>query len=438
MAISRSDAAHLLRRTGFGARPADIARLTTAPSWEAAVDAVLDTSKAPGPATPPALTDPMENWERRVELIKFWVEQMRTSPCPIVEKMALFFHGHHFPGSWAKSNDERLAWNQIELFRAHALGDYHELTQRVAVDPWMLHYLDNGTNQYPSRVNENFARELLELFTVGVGEHTEQDVVEMARAWTGHNLAADKVTYVFDPAAHDNGAKTLFGIRKNWDGPATITELLKGSKAVPSSRFLVRKLWAFFVGTAPTDAIVDALAAQFRSSGLSLRALLRSMFLRPEFRSDAAKKGRVQSPLEWFVSLTATLDMSAWNTQPQWWIGTMGQDPFLPPNVQGWGINEYWINGSSWWRRGMCARWLCYQAVNVPAPNDWLPEIEPNSAPSFVATTVLDRFGIVDPSPATRKVVEDWARSVSGTWYGPSMRALSIVLIAMSPDFNVG
>lgn len=438
MAIPRSDAAHLLRRSGFGARPADIANLATAPTWEDAVDRVLDTSQAPPATMPLAVTQGMDPWEIRVELIKFWIERMRTSPSPIVEKMALFFHGHHFTGSWSKKDDGELAWNQIELFRAHALGDLHALTQQVAVDPWMLWYLDNGVNRYPSRVNENFGRELLELFTLGQGHFTEADVAAMTRAWTGHNLASGGRTYAFDPASHDDGPKTLFGITKNWDGPAAITEVLKGSKAVPASLFFVGKLWLHLVGMEPSAATRAALAAEFRASGLSLRTLVKAIFMHPDFRTAAARTSRVRSPIEWFVALTMALDVPASVSQPQWWIVPMAQDLFRPPNVAGWGINETWVNGSGWWRRGECARWLCYQMVNPALPYDRFPEITSDAAPSLVADTVFEAFGIVDPSPATRNVVESWAAHLSGTWHGSSMRYHSIPLVAMSPDFNLG
>ena len=167
----------------------------------------------------------------------------------------------------SKSPGAQLAFNQCPAAPDPALGDYHALAQAVAVDPWMLHYLDNGVNRSPGRINENFGRELLELFLLGNGNYTEADVVAMARAWTGHNLAADKVTYVFDAAAHDNGNKTLFGITKNWDGPGAITEVLKGVKAVPASRHLVTKLWRYLVGTEPPRRVVDTLAAGLRSSG---------------------------------------------------------------------------------------------------------------------------------------------------------------------------
>ena len=387
---------------------------------------------------PPAVGQTMEMWELRIELIKFWIERMRTTPCPIVEKMAIFFHGHHFPCSWSKCDEATLAWNQIELFRSFALGDYHQLTQRVAVDPWMLWYLDNGANKAPSRINENFGRELLELFTLGRNNYTEADVVAMSRAWTGHNLSADGLRYQFDAAAHDNGQKTLFGITKNWDGPATITEILKGSKAVPASLFFVAKLWRYLVGTEPSATTTQSLAATFRASGLSLRSLVRAIFLHPDFRGAAARTAVVRSPVDWFVSVTQALDVPATASQPQWWIVPMGQDLFRPPNVGGWGSNEAWLSASGWWRRGECIRWLCYQMVDPSLPYNRFPEIQPDSSPKLVADVTFEAFGIVSPSPATRKVVEDWARSVSGTWHGSSMRYFGMVLVAMSPDFNLG
>lgn len=438
MAISRTDAIFLLRRSGFQARPDQVTQLMGAANWEAAVDRVLDVSAAPPAPQPPEITSPsLQNWEHRVEVLKWWIERMRTTPTPILEKMALFFHGFHFTSSWDKKNDPVLAFNQIDLFRRHALGNYHDLAQAVSIDPWMLHYLDNSVNAAPKSINENFGRELMELFLLGRDGYAESEVREVSRAWTGHNVDKAGTSYVFNPDAHDNGNKTIFGITKNWNGPEVLTEALLGSQAVRASRFFAGKLWQFFAGPPASGPVLDALAAEFRASGLSLRALVRAIFLRPEFRSLDVRLGRVVQPIEWFVALTGGLGIPARESQPQWWLPVMHQDPLRPPNVSGWRHNAAWLSDSTWWKRGECARWLAYQAISLDRPYRVLPELDSTSTPDQVIAGVSSLLG-VEVTPATRKVFTDWARPLSGTWYGGSMRPFSIVLLSLSPEFNVG
>lgn len=437
MTISRSDAIHLLRRSGYVVTSAGVTDLMGAADWTAAVDRVLDVRAVPNPAPPAALSDSsLADWQRGIAVGEWWMEIMRTSACPIVDKLAFFFHGHHFVCGLSKSPNAKLAFDHIRMLRTHAMGDYHQLAQAVAVDPWMLHYLDNGVNKAPSRINENFGRELLELFLLGNGQYTEADVVAMSRAWSGHNLAADKVTYVFDPAAHDNGNKTLFGITKNWDGPGAITEVLKGVKAVPASRHLVTKLWRHLVGTAPSGAVVDALAAGFRSSGLAIAPLVRSIFLRPEFRSAEARVALVRSPVEWFVAMVGALDLTTTGSHPAWFLPDMGQMPLNPPNVAGWGYNADWLTSGRWWRRGDCASYLRWVATSPPYSR--FSQIGSGTAPSVVADTILPAFGILEPSTATRRSIVDHAADVGRGWYGWSTRTHSMILASLSPEFVVG
>lgn len=439
MSIPRTDAVHLLRRSGFAATPRRITELSAASDWAAAVDQVMDTSAAPFPAMPASFTDPtIMAWDKWVLFINWWIELMRTTPCPIVDKLALFLHGHHFVCGRSKNQDVDLAWRQIDLFRRNALGDYHALAQAVAVDPWMLNYLDNGTNRAPSEINENFGRELLELFTVGRSEYTEADVVAMSRAWSGHNLDESRRQYVFDPAAHDNGDKTLFGIARNWDGPAALTEAILGVRAVASSRLLTHKLWYFLVGTEPSQAVIDSLAEGFRASGLSLRTLVRSIFMRPEFLSAAARSALVRSPIEWFVAVTAALDIPVADSKPENFLASMGQAPLDPPNVGGWGRNEAWLSTGRWWRRGDCVAYLRWVATSDRWPYRRFANLNQNSRPREVADTMFDAFGIVSPSAATRARIESFAAEATGGWHGWSMRTSAIVLTALSPDFVVG
>ncbi len=438
MAISRTDAAHLLRRSGFAATETAISSLATATDWTAAVDQVLDTSAAPPVVAPPALAsgDP-GSYDRIVAVMQWWVRRMRTSPAPIVEKMALFWH-NHLPSAWEKHNDTNLLWRQHLTYRAHALGNYHDLIQAMAVDPWMLHYLDNGGSRAPDRINENFGREVMELFTLGNGQFTEGDVIAMSRAWSGHNVTSAGTGYAFDATAHDASPKTLFGITRNWDGPDALTEILLGSRAETASKHLVAKLWAYLAAPNPAPALVTELAAGFRATGLSIRALVRSIFLRPEFREAATRTALVRSPVEWFVALTKPLGIDEADSHPEWWLPSMGQFLFNPPNVSGWKQNAYWMSSATWWRRGECASYLRWIATDPAHGYGALPQLTSSSTPAQVSAALFTLFGITEPTAATRTVIEDWVTALAPTPERWSIRTGSIPLLALSPDFVLG
>lgn len=436
MPITAGDAAHLLRRVGFGAKPAEIMTLAALPTWSDAVDAVLNTSRAPGPlAAPPEMGDPgAQDYWRWVKATQVWVDRMRTTPAPIVEKMALFWHGHF------TSSREKVAmpllWDQLQLYRTLALGDFHELTQRMAVHPAMLIYLDNSTNVARSP-NENFGRELMELYLMGNGTFTEADVVAMSRAWTGHGTNSADTAYEPHPALHDDGQKTLFGITRNWDGPAAITEILRGSQAAVSSRYIAAKLWAYFAGTQATPALVDDLAAAFRGSGLSIRALVRAILMRPEFLSAEVRTGLVRGPIDWVVATARALGVAAPDFNPEWYLGTMGQEPFAPPNVSGWRSNSAWISTSSEWARArmvMRLRWI----ATVPDGQYKLFQLIEAKTAREIADTAITVFEISEPTANFRRVVEDWATRIKApggpAWSaGPNL----ILLSTLSPDFQM-
>ena len=260
---------------------------------------------------------------------------MRTSPVPLVEKMVLFWHNHFVSGQ-DKLYDMGLLYTQNQLFRQHALGDYHALVQGMAIDPAMLWYLDNAEN-VAGREQENFAREVMELFTMGQGNYTEADVITMARAWTGHNVSDDGRRYQFRSTRHDNGTKVLFdGAPTNWDGPATLTEILRGSRAVPASRFITAKLFSYLAYPVPvTDPLVATLADGFRANDLSILWLVREILRSDAFWSPTARYALVRNPTEWFVAGMEALGLPPSQCHPEWWMEGTGQQLFYPPNVAG-------------------------------------------------------------------------------------------------------
>ncbi len=428
--FSRSDVAHLLRRTGFGGTTTEIDALMGRASWAAVVDRVLDTTANPVDSIPAAVDQTDDEWYGAwVAGVHHWMDRMATSPTPIVEKMALFWHSNLATSTEAVL--PRLVFRQIRTYRSLGLGDVHTLLQAMAKDPAMLQYLNNASN-IAEEPNENFARELMELFTLGNGAFTEADVVGVARAWTGHGLDEPGEQYEFHAADHDTGSKTIFGLTRNWDGPAVITEIVRGSRQQTCARYLAAKIWAFFAYPAPAATLVEDLAAAFIASGMNVKALLRAVFLRPEFRLATTRTALVRSPIEWLVASMRGVGLPAATVHPEWWMGRLGQSLYEPPNVSGWKQNGAWISTSAQWAKGSFAgwlRWLGDDAGLFAGAGDL--------APAAAASLAFAQFGIDDPAPLTRQQVEAYVareRAAGRRWaVAPNLVTLSL----LSPDFQL-
>jgi uncharacterized protein (DUF1800 family) len=429
MDFTGADVDHLLRRAGFGGTKAEIDALMTRESWAAVVDRVLDTSASPPDVIPEAVENREDQWYPPwVASVQYWMDRMATSPTPIVEKMTLFWHGIYV--SSVEKMVSRLMFKQIRTYRALALGDLHELAQAMAKTPAMLIYLDNESNVV-GNPNENFARELMELFLLGQGHYTEADVVDMARAWTGHGYDSVGETYIWYPGRHDNGQKTIWGMTRNWDGPETITEMVRGSKQQACARFIATKLWAFLAGPAPGSAVIDDLAAAFVAADMEIKELVRAIFLRPEFRSPAVRTGLLRSPVEWMAATMKVLGLPANVARPEWFAERAGQYLYAPPNVGGWRANEGWVATSTTWGRGAFAshcQWMARDRGVFAGAG--------GMTPAAAAQMAFDRFGIADPSPATRAAVEAYVRGEQTARRGWAVQPGLVVLMMMSPDFQ--
>jgi uncharacterized protein (DUF1800 family) len=355
--------AHLLRRAGFGGDAAQVGTLAALDRTEI-VDRLLDFGTNPADPPPPSLADPdRQDWERIVDLQQWWLDRMATVPSPLQEKLALFWHGH-FASSGDKVGSALDMYEQNHLFRTEGTGSFENLVQRTSVQVAMLVYLDNEANS-KGAPNENFARELMELFTLGVNQYTQADVVAAARAWTGHNVdyGVTPRAYRFFPFRHDTGNKTFLGTTQAWDGPQIITRLLtvEPQRSI-AAKFIAKKLWTFFAHPDPAPALVDDLASTFVASGLDVKTLLRAIFLRDEMYGTRARQGLVRSPVDWVVACLRATQMSAVATNPQWWMEAMGQQLFYPPNVAGWKNNAYWLTSTGLGARAAFARSLSWQA----------------------------------------------------------------------------
>ena len=380
-AFNDNNLRHLLRRTEFVVRPQRLLDLQASGSIEAAVDDVLAIAlNNPRDGLGPVgyFDDHIETnggWEQYQQAAAWGIDyaargtsQPHGPPPPatfraLQEKMVLFWHGH-LVTSWSQIHlGVQLMW-QLHGYRRRALGNLVDVVQEMAVSPAMLVYLSNAFNN-AAEPNQNFARELMELFTLGVGNYSEDDVDAVARAWTGHNYSYDQRRYYFDPIAHDFEPKTLFGITRDWDGPQVIGHILveNPGKQLVSARFLARKLWEFFGFVGPTPALVDDLAEVLIANGMELAPLMRALLLRDEFYSTQSRQGLVRAPLEWIVALAYHANMPGADfrlIEPEFAdhgrraerSAMTGQLVFQPPNVSGWRPNEYWMTSSGLSGRG--------------------------------------------------------------------------------------
>jgi uncharacterized protein (DUF1800 family) len=284
-----------------------------------------------------------------------WIKHLIRTTQPLVEKMTLFWH-NHFATGLDKVGNPRLMHLQNQLFRKYALGNFRQLLHEIAMDPAMLIWLDGveNTKQAP---NENFAREVMELFALGPGNYTEKDVQEGARAFTGWTLTEivnpDCVRYRdpfrFDVNTHDYGMKTFLGVTGRLNGHQVI-EIILQQPAAP--RFLAKKLLRYFVTDDPDDAMVERTARSLLLYDWEIRPVLRSLFESDFFQSDRAPFALIKSPVEYVVGFCKQLSIADPNgdTLAQW-TKLMGQELFNPPSVKGWGSGLQWINNFTYLTR---------------------------------------------------------------------------------------
>ncbi len=349
----------LLTRAGFapdGAEVAAYAGLTHAAAVDRLLAGMRTAAVTPAPAwiderfVAPRELRAMTDEARRAELQKqvrmgldlrgWWLREMVATPSPLTERMTLFWH-NHFVSAQPKVRSTQLMYRQNVLLRRHALGRFDELLHAVAKDPAMLIYLDSATNRRGSP-NENFAREVMELFTLGEGKYSEDDIRQAARAFTGWSIDPDTGDYLFRRALHDGDEKTVLGRTGAFDGDAVLDIIL----AQPAtSEFIVRKLWLEFVSPQPDEVRVKRIAAQFRSSGWNIAQPVRALLLQPEVIQRDENNALVKSPAELVVGLTR--QSGAGLSQPvaaAVALAGMGQNLFSPPNVRGWPGGDAWIN----------------------------------------------------------------------------------------------
>jgi Protein of unknown function (DUF1800) len=416
-AITASDwnydfAAHLLERAGFGGSPEEIdtlARLTPIEAVRRLVyfqnipnslppfdeSGIHDPGLEPFPESRPAVTkmakekgealgikvkaggdrplQPIVNeffyWLRASVLETqrvgyWWANRMVATHHPLEEKMALFWHGH-FAVNEAKVRDYRKTLGQLQLFHKYGTGSFRDLLIAVAQDPAMLSFLDAGVN-VKGAPNENFAREIMELFTMGVGNYSEKDIREGARAFTGWNYVDLK--FVVNKDQHDDGSKTFLGQTGNFDGVDVINTILKQPV---TSRFIAGKIYRYFVRQEIAPETQEKLGTVLRNNDYKIASLLETIFLSRDFYSPASVGTQIKSPVQLAISTFKKLGLTEAPGVPDFNIatGTLGQRLFAPPTVAGWSEGRSWITPGLLLERGNFIRDVLFPDINFIPPD---------------------------------------------------------------------
>lgn len=342
---SRALAAHLYRRAAFGATWAErdeAVKLGPA----ASVDRLCNPAPSPGAeqfqGTITMLAERAAAGGNAQQLPAWWLYRMLNTPDPLLEKLTLFWHGH-FATSAAKVDKPRMMLAQNEKLRQHARGPYAAMVRAISRDPAMLVYLDSTSNRriHP---NENYARELLELFCLGVGNYGEADIKEVARAFTGWEVRGGE--FAFNRIQHDTGVKTFLGASGDFDGDAAIDVVLGRPAA---ARFIAGKLIRFFVfdEPSPPDALVEPLARVLRENDFRIAPAIRRMLGSNLFFSEHAAGRKIRSPVELGIGLLRALGATTNLLKVARGLSELGQGLFYPPNVKGWDGGRAWINSST-------------------------------------------------------------------------------------------
>ena len=434
--------AHLLRRAGFGASHRELERYA-AHGYEATVEELLHPEDSP-----PALED--EDLIRRYHIDQnsliyvescqaYWLYRMINTRRPLEEKIALFWH-HVFATGYTKLNQPKAILKQVEMFRRHGLGSFRNLLVELSRDPAMLFWLDNKDN-HKDAVNENYGREILELFSMGVGNYTEDDVRQCSRAFTGWTirnapLHASRVSrdsvwpygrldWQFEYLAddHDHGEKSFLGKRGDLDGEDVI-DIICANPA--TARFVARHLYNFFVAdeaqvpawqtVPPRDPnAIDLLASELMENDYDIRSTLRVLLNSDFFKQSAFR--RVKSPVEMVVGsarMSGSFDFpEVEDIRLGFQANFMGQNILDPPSVEGWHTGTEWINTAGLVNRINFAVDL-FSDPSKPGVHDIIDRIKARGrlSPQQFVAQCLDLMGCITPSYRTRQELDEHASAL--------------------------
>lgn len=379
-------ARHLLWRAGFGGTDEQIRTLA---QWgpSAAVDFLLDFDQIPAQDDPASAFDKdimrprsraeiqayrraqqtgdeetlarfremrqraqREDRRQMREIQHWWLARMVQSPRPLQEKLTLFWHGH-FATAYRTIEDSYHMYQQNRFLRGAALGSFATLLRGIIRDPAMLRYLNNNQNRKQSP-NENLAREIMELFSLGEGHYSERDIKDGARALTGFTYNDD--AFEFSQNNHDQTSKNILSLKGNLDGDGLVNAILLSPFCAP---FISAKLYKFFVADIPTDTtrlagaqrkVVQAMSSTMQKARYELRPVLRQLLLSRHFYDPSVMGNKIKSPVDLLVGAVRSLNTPVRNMGViSAALDTMGQSVFMPPSVKGWDGGRSWINTST-------------------------------------------------------------------------------------------
>ena len=406
---TREDAAHLLRRAAFGGTPEQIDRIH-AYGRTAAVEYLI-SGKTPEGREPvfakaelkgfefqPDAADRKERQKQERQDIQgvraWWLERMTVTDRPLEEKMVLFWHGL-FCSGFREVREAEFMYRQNELFRSEALGNYKKLTHAIIKDPAMLRYLDAQQN-VKGKPNENLARELMELFTMGEGQgYTEQDIKEVARALTGVAFNPRNGGYVMRYPRHDEGEKVIFGKRGRY-GPTDVVDLIFTRPQPP--QYLARRLWTYFVSPNPSPGDLLPITEAIKRHHFELRPALRMLLSSEAFYAEKEKFALISSPAEMMVGTVRNLEVTLGDRELRALVQAMdrmGQELMQPPNVRGWPGGEQWITSATLYNRyNACA--ILVTGTNrdsaVPDLRKLFPQVKEPVEPETLVDLAVSRF----------------------------------------------
>ncbi|MFN6312084.1 MAG: DUF1800 family protein [Planctomyces sp.] len=422
-------AAHLFRRAGFGADRRQLEAAVQKTPLQV-IDELLDGQEPleyrsemqtlATAAISGGNVEPLSAW---------WVYRILSTPVQLLEKTVLFWHGHFATGA-DKVTEPQLMLNQNQLLRRLAFGDFHELVQQIAKDPAMLLYLDSASNR-KAHPNENFARELMELFCLGEGQYTERDIRELARCFTGWEVRRGE--YRFNRFQHDTGSRSFLGATGVLSGEEAVQVVLRQPQ---TAEFIVSKLLRYFMLDEPAGQaeLLAPLAQQFRDDGLQIRPLLRMMLGSRLFFSRQCVGRKLKSPVELALGLLRCLEGSTNAVELAKAMQQLGQGLLYPPSVKGWDGGRTWINSSTLLGRSNLMRRLItsettrfgrlslrdyLSARGLQRPEDMLSELQ------------LLLFAVPIPEAASRSIIA-LMKSGSDTAVAEGLHALCTL-----PEFQL-
>jgi uncharacterized protein (DUF1800 family) len=406
---------HLLRRTGFGTSGKQIAKFSTM-SIPEAVDVLLSGEEAN--------LDLNVDFISRAnnETIYSWYNQILGSTNDLQEKMALFWHNHFTTA--IEATIPYLMHNQVQLLRKHALNRFEPFLNDISVDAAMMAYLNNRSN-VKKAPNENYARELMELFTLGIGNYTQDDIKEVARCLTGWRYNSQNDTVYFDSALYDDGEKSLFGRRGNFN----LSDVMNIISSHPQcAKFITTKIWKKFVHPSPLLEDIEPAAAVFMESGLDIKELLRHIFTSERFYADKNARSVIKDPTEFAIEIMRKQPGYEFPIGDLNLIFQMGMPLMKPPNVAGWKEGERWLAPSYLFARGSFAA----KATNNASFDS--VGLSKSTKPAEMVEALLAYTGMADMTANSKAQLADYAASTTDAVM--RLRGL-LYLIYVSPEANV-